>query len=355
MISPQNSLYPQIFIFLLLAGSSLAVKKCMVDMCKVCKDTKTQTCSTCETGFHLRSFTGTEKGNIYNHCYKDSTWWWYAFFILSSIILTTLSFVACFLIGNRYINFGQDILNSNRDKIPMDEQNIALPSEASPPGTDYDFTSQQGYALEQQVFPNISNPDFNKQSFPSELYSQQKTALQFQSQPQPQTFQQQKVESQFIPAPIKMSNEQPIIRSSPQKNLVQPPIIQPQIVRTANQRVNNQQGQMRIQAPNLNSQRNTIGVLNNNKQLVGTQRLSSPINRIQGQKIQQPIRKISSREAQRSQSPTPQMIQRAQRVVRQAPRRVQNATDTVTSPARVIRQNDQTNQPSYISPGRVRT
>ena len=84
--------------------------KCIVDMCQICANEKEQVCSTCESGYYLKTYTGTEKGKTYNHCFSNSSYWWYFFGLFLALLLISLCCALSYLFGSRYFDCGQQPL-----------------------------------------------------------------------------------------------------------------------------------------------------------------------------------------------------------------------------------------------------
>lgn len=93
----KSTMVPTILI-LLLFSYSLANTKCMVDMCKDCDFTNVYTCNSCEPGYYLVSFDGTEKGKSYQNCWNRS---WLYLALASLLYCPCLYCLCCYLLYRR--------------------------------------------------------------------------------------------------------------------------------------------------------------------------------------------------------------------------------------------------------------
>jgi hypothetical protein len=93
-------------------------QQCIVDRCLVCPDNTTLTCTNCESGYYLRSFTG--GAQPYQACWSTTKLIWLVLGSILGLISLCCCFYACYRLGlrakpNPYSNkeYGMDMMGAN--------------------------------------------------------------------------------------------------------------------------------------------------------------------------------------------------------------------------------------------------
>lgn len=90
---------------LLLIPSSISNPICLVDKCNTCADPKKNQCQSCESGWYLKEWTGTETSQIYHDCWNSTYWWWGLIFCMFMLlVLMSICYIFYKLGQRKFLN-----------------------------------------------------------------------------------------------------------------------------------------------------------------------------------------------------------------------------------------------------------
>jgi hypothetical protein len=121
---------PKLLLLSIMISLTLANPKCMVDMCATCPDTKTPRCTSCESGYYLKSFTAHE-GKPYNDCWWRWYWWLGLLGIIGLLLASLAICYKLYELGEKkwLMNGGHRKVSKNADRYA---QHTPPPSTARP-------------------------------------------------------------------------------------------------------------------------------------------------------------------------------------------------------------------------------
>lgn len=208
--------FQTLIIGVLLISGALTLN-CTVDKCRVCPDTTNITCTSCEQGYYLRTFSGGDK--TYNACWKTSKLLWGLIGGLLSSLLCCFCCKKCFDIGKneaKTINHPTELKSPPKSK-PMENNTLLSTARTNRPRTTQ--LVQQRPAQPMRPLPMPQNPRVQYISPPRSPTMSPRLA------PQPYSF------GQSRPPVVRSPQQKPRVVVSPSPRVSPRPNTQPRVIR----------------------------------------------------------------------------------------------------------------------------